>query len=366
MVDCARHEMKLPCSVGDLQKGEKYVNIDYLVFSTITQFALIMFNFSYNIACQWHKKIWVRMSGMPECLRLDHDMKIVRFFVPKFHIRAHIQKCQTAFSFNFTHGVGRTDGEAPERGWANFNHVASSTKEMGPGARHDHLDNHFGDSNWKKRMLLRCTMLRKMVEAVLRAEAHRQELKEFEKTIVPEQLERWHTEYEEWEEKKSKSNPFNSQITPITLSAVRLQLAEEESWDLASRTDVSLHPEVSPLILISSGLDLQDLQRHLASDVAGMGIHASDLQKGNIAARCNALQQRIDSWMQIQLLYMPSVATLRATGCSDNEEDVANRLEKIKLNFPSELSPGTPCDQRLQRVEWDLRYAQANDALNEV
>lgn len=128
--------------------------MDYLVFSAITHFALIMFNFSYDIACQWHKKLWSRMSGMPEHLQLNHETKIVRFFIPKFHLRAHIQKCQTAFSFNFTCGVGRTDGEAPKWGWANFNRVALSTKEMGSGVRHDHLDDHFGDSNWKKRISL--------------------------------------------------------------------------------------------------------------------------------------------------------------------------------------------------------------------
>jgi hypothetical protein len=29
-VDCARHEMKLPNGVGDLQKGEKYVGYNHL------------------------------------------------------------------------------------------------------------------------------------------------------------------------------------------------------------------------------------------------------------------------------------------------------------------------------------------------
>lgn len=52
-----------------------------------------------------------------------------------------------------------------------------------------------------------------MAEAVPRAEAHRWELEEFEKTLEPKQLERWRTEYEEWEEDKAMSIPFNSRIT---------------------------------------------------------------------------------------------------------------------------------------------------------
>ena len=67
-------------------------------------------------------------------------------------------------------------------------------------------------------------------------------------------------------------------------------------------------------------------------------------------------------------MYMPSVATLRTKSCSDDEDGVANRPEKIKLMLSSELSTGTPCNPHLQnlKIEWDLWYAQANDALNEV
>ncbi|KAG2126366.1 uncharacterized protein EDB93DRAFT_1097111, partial [Suillus bovinus] len=53
---------------------------------------------------------------------------------PKIH-----HTCQTQFSFNYSKGVGRTDGEALERGWANINQVATSTKEMGPGSCRDTL-----------------------------------------------------------------------------------------------------------------------------------------------------------------------------------------------------------------------------------
>ncbi|KAG8218956.1 hypothetical protein J3R82DRAFT_4676 [Butyriboletus roseoflavus] len=89
---------------------------------------------------------------MSEHICMDPESKIIQFFIPKFHLKAHIQSCQTSFSFNFTHWVGHTDGEAPGCGWAIFNHVASSTKEMGPGACHDALDDYFGDSHWKKRV----------------------------------------------------------------------------------------------------------------------------------------------------------------------------------------------------------------------
>ncbi|KAG1727954.1 uncharacterized protein EDB91DRAFT_1239465 [Suillus paluster] len=121
-----------PNGVGDLQKGEKYINMDYLFFSTLHNSHLDVLNVSYDIS-------------LSESYHISYLCLFIRFFVPNFHLPAHINKCQTLFSFNFARFVGRTDGEAPERGWFNINLVASSMKAMGPGCRRDTLDNHFGD-----------------------------------------------------------------------------------------------------------------------------------------------------------------------------------------------------------------------------
>ncbi|KIK37228.1 hypothetical protein CY34DRAFT_67334, partial [Suillus luteus UH-Slu-Lm8-n1] len=50
-VDCARHNMKCPNAVGDLQKGERYINMNYLFFSTLCHSILNTLNVSYDIAC---------------------------------------------------------------------------------------------------------------------------------------------------------------------------------------------------------------------------------------------------------------------------------------------------------------------------
>ena len=90
------------------------------------------------------------MNIFPNKQELWNSVRYVTYLVPKFHLPAHIEACNLLFSFNLTPGVGRTDGEAPERGWANINPLAHSTKEMGPGTRRDTIDDHFGDWNWKK------------------------------------------------------------------------------------------------------------------------------------------------------------------------------------------------------------------------
>lgn len=105
---------------------------------------------SYDIACQWSINLYDRLiRDDPQSFLLNNDVD-VKFLVPKFHLAAHTESCRSRYSFNYTPGVGRTDGEAPERGWAETNPLAASTREMGPGTRRDTLDGHFGDYNWRK------------------------------------------------------------------------------------------------------------------------------------------------------------------------------------------------------------------------
>lgn len=166
------------------------------------------------------------MEAMPPRLHISHTSMTVRFFVPKFHLKAHIDQCQRNFSFNWSKHVGRTDGEAPERGWSNINRVATSTKEMGPGSRRDTLDDHFGDWNWKKitalgpyclsagifwaYSLIGRTLLRKISDAVKWKKEHGDGLAELERTIQPMLILQWRKEVEAWEEDGSQRNPFES------------------------------------------------------------------------------------------------------------------------------------------------------------
>ncbi|KAG1764615.1 hypothetical protein EDD22DRAFT_978988 [Suillus occidentalis] len=42
-------------------------------------------NFSYNIACQWHKKLWDHLPTLPPHLQFDPEGKTINFFVPKLN-----------------------------------------------------------------------------------------------------------------------------------------------------------------------------------------------------------------------------------------------------------------------------------------
>ncbi|KAG2125960.1 hypothetical protein DEU56DRAFT_872983 [Suillus clintonianus] len=299
-VDCARHNFK-------------YINMDYLFFSSMqSSHDIHVLNISYDIACQWNKNLWSHMSAFPHKYRIDHDNKLVTFLVPKFHLPAHITSCQTRFSFNFIKGVGRTDGEAPERGWADINPIATSTCEMGPGSSRDTIDDHFNNWNWKK-------------AAIPEAEECAGDLKEFEAALDADQLAGWRKEIEMWESDRSLTNLFEVKArTTVTQAAMHLALSKAEV------------EEIECVIAHAASC-----RRRVEFEVKTIRQHATDAQKVKILQHINSLHLQLD---------IPS-------------EDKAH---KINLFLPSSLPPTFPCDDCLLKYEWDLRQAQANNALNDL
>lgn len=124
--------------------------MDYIVLSTLRHAATKTMLLSYDIACQWHKKLGARIESFPTDMQLDTSNVRLRFTVPKFHLPAHGNSCRTRFSLNFLPEVGRTYGEGVEQEWSHINGIASSTKEMAPGVRHETLCDHWSSWNWRK------------------------------------------------------------------------------------------------------------------------------------------------------------------------------------------------------------------------
>jgi hypothetical protein len=123
--------------------------MDYLYLSSLIGIVLLSIIISYDIACQWSKKFFNRLKAMPPRLQFTQSPSF-QFKVPKFHLPAHKGNCHSRYSFNYTHGVGRTDGEGVERNWSWLNGAAASTSQMGPGSRSDTLDDFMGFSNYRK------------------------------------------------------------------------------------------------------------------------------------------------------------------------------------------------------------------------
>ena len=124
--------------------------MDYIVLSALIGCALLRLFITYDIACQWSKNLASRMEAYPETMRIDLDGVEVLTAVPGFHIRAHGADCQAVFSLAFMLWTAHTVGEEVETGWAHMGVATPSIHEMGPGHRHETLNDHWGGWNFQK------------------------------------------------------------------------------------------------------------------------------------------------------------------------------------------------------------------------
>lgn len=143
-----------PVRCAALTSHGRFCNIDYIViaaFATLfgkqPKHPLLL---SYDIACQWAVNFLRRLKEFPEHLQIELPVGELRFAIPKYHFNGHKEKDHTQYSLNLMPGAGRTDGEEIERTWPRHDGTATSTREMGPGFRHDTLEDHFGFGNWQK------------------------------------------------------------------------------------------------------------------------------------------------------------------------------------------------------------------------
>ncbi|KAF8065132.1 hypothetical protein FPV67DRAFT_1419442 [Lyophyllum atratum] len=373
-IDCSRHDFKRPLGVGDLQKGERYLNMDYLFFSSLRDTNIQTIVVSYDIVCQWHKKLRERMLSYPHEIHLSGSVKYMSFLVPKFHLPAHIEDCNILYSFNLVKGVGRTDGEAPERGWANINPIAQSTKEMGPGARRDTLDDHFNDWNWKKVIQFGSRLLTKLKEAAPARVEYATALRDLENSIPPQVFKLWGDAVDLWERDSWKpeppANPYRSNSKVMSERDVRLKLAQEVAVKEGLNDQNSEHVhDHHPTVMIANGLALADEQHKLAADTADLGDHPTANQLSSLLERSNQLRRKISSWIEIQMLFLPEAARQRAKAMQNVGPDglPATKAHDIPLWLPSDLKKeGIVVSEALQEYEWRLREGQANDALEEV
>ncbi|KAJ7711071.1 hypothetical protein B0H16DRAFT_1745484 [Mycena metata] len=327
---CARHEFVQPTGISDLQKGERYSNMNWIFSAIMCKKDPRLFKVvSYDIICQWFKKLFERLLKMPSAVRFVIVMSLMRFVIPKMHIHSHTLACQLLFSLNFLLGAGQTDGEGIERPWANLGGVATSTREMGPGSRCNTLDSHLSYWNWSKLIGIADLLCRRLDKA--RAE-EREQTEAFE-SFTAEQGECtavWRTMVHAFEADPKKPNPYEMKSRGFTEADVRLRLAES---DTASMTP-SLH-DVSPTGFIYAGLDLEEQQK---------------------------LTQGINRFRKLQATYTPGALQALAR----LEENTTETSETMPLMLPSALSDverNVGCVGGVQIVEAEARDAQCDASL---
>ncbi|KJA13561.1 hypothetical protein HYPSUDRAFT_151472 [Hypholoma sublateritium FD-334 SS-4] len=317
-VMCGRSEMVLPNSIGNLQKGERYANMDYMFASAIHSTELLLVAISYDIVCQWFINIFNRMLAWPKELHPRAGLSL-RPLIPKFHEPAHLEKGHEQYSFNLAEGMGLSDGECPERVWGSHNPLAGSTRTAGPGTRDDILDDNFGHWNW-----LKYTSIGENKQL----EAHRG----FSASLPSGLVCSWDVMCSAWDADgfpKVAPNPFKVTESDVSEADVEAALGKEEAAVSRSKGRSPLHT-TSATSFLAMGMELEE--------------------------------------SHVRLVYMPGVLQIQ-TDLGQNPTAVWHsnpNPEDVELWLPSRLSPtqrGAACMEGLSEMEAKFRTAQCDSSL---
>ncbi|KAI0060333.1 hypothetical protein BV25DRAFT_1783282, partial [Artomyces pyxidatus] len=347
---CARHELWRPNGLGDLQKGERrYCNMDYVFLSSLVNVANKALLVSYDIACQWSKNLLSRARNLHFQLP-----GVIDFVVPKFHLPAHKQDCHAPYGLHYKFGAGQTDGEAPERNWADMNGAAASTKEMGPGARHDTLDDHCGHSNWRKFVRIVALLRRRLAVAVLEARDHSDVYTDFTaalKSDHPETMQEWEEEILAWERNETgRRNPY--------------QKPPECEFPLSTHVSMIL---TSAFIILYARPFLLIRYCRLKLRLEAHGDRTTH-QAAQVQESRTAILRLVRRLRGEQEFHMPRIASIIASDESASSH-TTQRPELIKLYFPSDFPTDERhefCEPTLSTMESKLRYAAMSEALDDL
>ncbi|KAG2108890.1 uncharacterized protein F5147DRAFT_745615 [Suillus discolor] len=341
---CARHEFVCPKGVGDLQKGEHFCNMDFNFFSAIIPLLLLNVVISYNVACQWKINLLNRMNRLPQNMHIPVVFATTAFMfgIPKFHASAHDDCCTIPHSLNLMPGVGQTDGEGIERNWAEINRVANSTKEMGPGARHDTLDDHFGHHNWHKFVGLGLSLRKKLIIAVKERDRQQAAFQEFNLAVGTSYQNQWTAMVKSWEEDKTQPNPFTTRERGISEADVRAHFAEFHRHNM------------SPSVFVTWGLSLEDCQRRLRFDIIGGALSSS--QQTELQRRRTALLKQIHRFRSVQATYTVDLENL----LEQNDDGSLVEAENIILWLPSRISASIRTVHLIKHRNRDAHGQRAN------
>ncbi|KAF9030409.1 hypothetical protein BJ165DRAFT_1535713 [Panaeolus papilionaceus] len=233
---CTCHLLVQKNGVGDLQKGERYCNMDYIVFSALCSVQVPQIFITYDIACQWLKNLNKRMTAdkFPPELKINNKTSL-KFAIPSWHINGHGQSCCKNFNIGYTKGAAKTCGEEPEVSWLHTNPLAASLREMGEGAQHETLNDHYMGWNFRCVVSLRTHLSKHIKEAHLMKICHEGIYSQMCKTFTPSVITQWTNMVEKWEKDSSSPNPFHVPDTNSTLNDICLAISKEEAKEVADK-----------------------------------------------------------------------------------------------------------------------------------
>ena len=102
----------------------------------------------YDIMCQYFKRLNARMEES-QYITLPLGVAILHG-IGLFHVSGHVWRCFSHFLPTFITGASQVDGEILESLWSVLNEISPSTQNATHAGHIETLDDHMGDSNFKK------------------------------------------------------------------------------------------------------------------------------------------------------------------------------------------------------------------------
>ncbi|KAI5897299.1 uncharacterized protein SCHCODRAFT_02489565 [Schizophyllum commune H4-8] len=363
-VICARHELVQPHGFADLQKGERYCNMDYVLCSVLSQIGSAHTTCSYDIGCQYMTNFYERVKKLPAHLQPD-PLADLSFGLLVWHGAIHEESCRSRNSLKYHDGVGRTDGEGIERIWSLFNAISYATKEMGEGARHDAIEDKSDSVNFVKNIHQYPTLLRKLVIALDERQVQIEAFKVVNENVDRRQIMVWEAEVRNWRKDPSSKSPFAMPTAQgVSEAEVRRMLDSEEMEDV-KQGRAGVHT-TSQTTFLTAGFQLEAAQRRIMADLNGPAVLPMNLE-GLINNRRRAFLTKKDNFEQLQKLYMPGAQAWIESSEADSQRAID--AEQMNLYMPSDLPSNIrrmSCAEGLPEKELKLRVAQARDFLDAI
>ncbi|KAF7312645.1 CxC2 domain-containing protein [Mycena indigotica] len=366
---CARHGVVRAQGMGDLQKGERYANMDYIFLHALGDTRVKRLVLSYDIACQWKQRLRERAltilsNAQVVCpttgLTVDKVPNLtdyeIKFALPVWHAAAHETGCQATHSLSYAWGVGRTDGEGIERTWALLNPIGFSTKEMGEGNRLDTIEDRIDHLNFEKNVRQGDVLARKLIIAVAERDTQIKQFKRVDDSLEPGVRKDWQKMVENWLVDNTQPNPYliGANGDGPSEAKVAAQLKAAEVAEAREQRGEFVDGKITAAAFVKGLLHLEDLKRRIKNEIRVGGVsaeRASQIEELRVsffkkAARNPAAARNLHVWRR-----WPS-----------------KKAEDVKLWLPSELGDRQKwaCRKGLFELEAKLRQAQCGDALTKV
>ncbi|KAJ7431644.1 hypothetical protein B0H11DRAFT_2261644 [Mycena galericulata] len=318
---CARHECVRPNGIGDLQKGERYANMDFIAVCALAGFALLWLTISYDIACQWRRTLPQRMEKMPQELQLRLDEIKWQCALPVWHAASHEEECQNANSLSFKPGVGKSDGEGVERTWSILNPAANHTKDMNIGNREDTLNDKIDNHNFLKNIGQGYALEQKLIIAIAERARQVSAYSEVTRTVEKDLRQTWQKQIKDWLADATKPNPYILDKSDVPSEAqVRLELKKEEEAEArAGRTPIH---GTSATAFLTAGMQLEDAQQRILAEIKGLTLIAAD-KESKLQDRRMTLLSKLAKFRDLQMIFMPGAARLLAAEEEARDSDSA-------------------------------------------